>query len=182
MICSSYELDLGNDADGILILPKNISVGSSLSEYLGSEDVVFELGITPNRADCLSHLGVARELAAGFKKNLKPITKNNFRKISKQLKEKINVEIVDQNLSPRYSALVIKNIEIKDSPKWMQNLLISVGLRPINLIVDVTNFVMMEIGQPLHAFDYDLIAGKKIKIQTAYELEHFLHSMVFREI
>ena len=88
MICSSYELDLGNDADGILILPKNISVGSSLSEYLGSEDVVFELGITPNRADCLSHLGVARELAAGFKKNLKPITKNNFRKISKQLKEK----------------------------------------------------------------------------------------------
>ena len=173
MICSSYELDLGNDADGILILPKNISVGSSLSEYLGSEDVVFELGITPNRADCLSHLGVARELAAGFKKNLKPITKNNFRKISKQLKEKINVEIVDQNLSPRYSALVIKNIEIKDSPKWMQNLLISVGLRPINLIVDVTNFVMMEIGQPLHAFDYDLIAGKKIKIQTAYELEHF---------
>ena len=173
MICSEYELDFGNDSDGILVLENKLQVGAPISKYFGNEDIIFELGVTPNRSDCLSHIGVARELAAYFNKKLNSTSKISFNKISKQIDKKLNVEIIDEDLCPRYSALVIKNIEIKDSPKWLQNYLLSAAVRPINSIVDVTNFVMLELGQPMHAFDYDLIAGKKIKIHTAYELEHF---------
>lgn len=173
MICSESELGIGDDAGGILVLPSDAVAGSDFTEYFGLDDVVFEIGITPNRADCLSHLGVARELSAYLGKKL------HFPKI--ELKEEseenieglISVEVLDSEKCPRYTARVIKDVQITESPRWLKNYLIMMGLRPINTIVDVTNYVMMELGQPLHAFDYDRLSGKRIIVRTASEGEKF---------
>lgn len=173
MICSAYELDLGEDKDGILVFDQNAKVGISLAKYLDIDDVVLDIGITPNRPDCMSHIGIAREVAAitGAKvKSKKPKPREGKTPIAKY----VAVKIMDRINCPRYTCRVLLGVTIEPSPKWMQNLLSAVGIRPINNIVDITNFVLMEIGQPLHAFDYDQIVGQEIVVKTAQNGEKFV--------
>jgi phenylalanyl-tRNA synthetase beta chain len=173
MICSEYELGLGEDKEGIMVLDESAKVGQPLAEYFGLDDVVYDISITPNRPDCLSHIGIARELAVVFGlKVKKPEVKliESERKVT----DFASVEIVDYVNCPRYSARVVLNVKVGPSPKWLQNYLRSVGLRPINNIVDITNFVLYEVGHPLHAFDYDKLAGHKIVVKCANDSEVFI--------
>jgi len=173
MICSERELGLGNDASGILVLDQQAAAGTPLAVYFGKTDVIYEIGITPNRADCLSHVGVAREI--GLLVHKKPaIPKIVLNESTERSSQSATIEILDEEKCPRYSARIIKNIKIGPSPPWLQNLLTSIGIRPINNVVDVTNYVLMETGHPLHAFDYDTLAGHKIIVKTAREGEKFL--------
>ena len=174
MICSEYELGLGSDASGILVLEENAKAGTPLVEYFGLDDVVFEIGVTPNRPDCLSHIGIAREVAAILHKKLEA-PKLKIREEKKGDTAKcISVKIVDKKNCARYSARLVTGITIGPSPLWMQSYLKAVGIRPISNIVDITNYVMIECGQPLHAFDYDTIQGKQIIIRSASEGEKFV--------
>ncbi|MBL8017012.1 MAG: phenylalanine--tRNA ligase subunit beta [Ignavibacteria bacterium] len=166
MICSAKELNLGDDHSGIMVLNTELPVGTPFAEYLKANDVILEIGITPNRGDLLSHIGVARELGALTGSELKlPAAEVN--ESGSELKDAIAVDIEDPKGCLRYCGSMVKNVKVKQSPEWLQQRLIAVGLRPINNIVDVTNYVMMECGQPLHAFDYDKIAGKKIIVKKA---------------
>ncbi len=172
MLCSEQELGLAQESTGIMILPENLKIGKSIGDELGLFDTVFEFEITPNRGDCLSILGIARELRALTNRKLKiPTIKLN--EIDENINDYISVEILNPDLCPRYTARMIKDVEIKESPLWMKNRLIAVGLRPINNIVDITNYLMIELGQPMHAFDYRFIKGKKIIVKTAEEGEKF---------
>jgi len=173
MICSEYELGLGDDKEGIMVLDPDAKVGQPLAEYFGLDDIVYDVSVTPNRPDCLSHIGIARELAVAFglklkKPEVKVIESN------KKVFDFASVEIMDSVNCPRYSARVVLNVKVEPSPKWLQNYLQSVGLRPINNIVDITNFVLYEIGHPLHAFDYDKLAGNKIVVKCAEDGETFI--------
>ena len=173
MICSEFELGFGKDASGILVLDEKAKVGTPLAKYLGKTDIIYEIGITPNRADCLSHIGVSREIGLLVNKKLKMpkiVLKESKAPASKFAK----IEILDKEKCPRYSARVLRNVKIGSSPKWLQDLLTSVGVRPINNVVDVTNYVLMEMGHPLHAFDYDTLAGHKIIVKTAQNGEKFV--------
>ncbi|MEZ4910911.1 MAG: phenylalanine--tRNA ligase subunit beta [Saprospiraceae bacterium] len=169
MICAEDELGIGDDHSGIIILPSDTPVGLSAADYYEVEsDYVFEIGLTPNRSDATSQLGVARDLLAYLRVNegyeddiIEPDT-SGF--ITQKVAHNIDVEILDKQACKRYSGLTINNITVADSPKWLQNLLKSIGVRPINNVVDITNFVLNEFGQPLHAFDADTIPGNKIKI------------------
>ena len=173
MICSSYELGLGNDASGIMVLDVSAKVGTPLASFLGMDDVVYEIGVTPNRPDCLCHLGIAREVAASLKKKavLEKIVLHEDKKSS--VKKAISIEVKDSKGCPRYTARLVTNVHVAPSPEWLQSYLKSCGLRPINNVVDVGNFVMYECGQPLHMFDYGKIAGKKIVVRNAAEGEKF---------
>lgn len=172
MICSQFELQLGEDQSGIWVLPEDAPVGAALVDYLKLRDIVLELGLTPNKADCLSHLGIARELAAYLR--TKPICPQiQLKESDESADSAIKVVIDDKENCPRYTARVIKNVKITESPDWLKNKLTKIGLRPLNAAVDITNLVLMELGQPLHAFDYDKIAGKKIIVRTAIESEKF---------
>lgn len=174
MICSEYELDLGEDKSGILVLENNgLKPGITLNEYLGLNDVVFEIGITPNRPDCLSHLGIAREIAAIFHLKLKK-PKLELKESRELITFATKVFVDDLDKCPRYTARIIKDVEVKPSPKWLQNYLNAVGIRPINNIVDITNFVLMELGHPLHAFDYDKLKDNTIRVRVAKDGEHFI--------
>jgi phenylalanyl-tRNA synthetase beta chain len=173
MICSEQELGLGKDASGILVLDAAAKAGTPLAKYLGQTDTIYEIGITPNRADCLSHIGVAREIGVLVNKklnHLKVLLKESKTSASKFAK----IVVLDKEKCPRYSARVLRNIKIGPSPKWLQDILSSVGVRPINNVVDVTNYVLMETGHPLHAFDYDTLSGHKIVVKTAQEGEKFV--------
>ena len=168
MICSEKELGISDNHEGILVLPSEYELGKPLASYLG--DAIFDIDITPNRADCLSIMGVAREVAA--------ITGNKFRmpdlaypESGKTVESYASVEIKDPDMCPRYCATVIDGIKIGPSPRWMQDRLTACGMRPINNIVDVTNYVMLEFGQPLHSFDYKEIRGQKIIVRRAGEGE-----------
>jgi phenylalanyl-tRNA synthetase beta chain len=172
MICSEYELGVGDDKDGILVLKNDAPIGKSFLEYLGIHDVVFEMGITPNRADALSYIGIARDLAAITNKNLKT-PKIEIKESSEHIDNSASVEIIDTENCPRFCARVIKNVKIRKSPVWLQDYLKSIALRPINNIVDVTNFILMEIGQPLHAYDYDQLADNKIIVRRSKSDEKF---------
>jgi len=172
MICSAYELDLGDDANGILVLENNIHVGTSFATYLGLTDTVFEIGVTPNRPDCLSHIGVAREVASLAGKKLK-LPSIKLKEVKQKASEVAMIEIQNAELCPRYSSRVLFNVKVAESPKWLKERLTVVGIRPINNIVDVTNFVLLETGQPLHAFDYDKLALHKIVVKNAKEGETF---------
>jgi phenylalanyl-tRNA synthetase beta chain len=173
MICSEYELGLGKDASGILILDPSAETGAPLAKHLGLNDVAFEIGVTPNRPDCLSHIGIAREAAPLLKKKLL-IPKTKIREErSNVIKKRISIEIRNKEACLRYSARLITDVKVSSSPQWLQSFLKSCNIRPINNIVDVTNFVMYETGQPLHAFDYDTLQGKKIIVKNAYEGEAF---------
>ena len=178
MMCSIDEL--GQDKNyfpdapenGIYILPKDAKVGSDAIELLGLRDTVFEYEITSNRVDCYGVIGIAREAAATFKKNL-VLPKVNTTGNSENVNDYLSVEVKDENLCKRYVARVVKNIKLAPSPAWMQERLRAVGIRPINNIVDITNYVMAEYGQPMHAFDYNLIEGQKIVVDRAKDGDEF---------
>lgn len=170
MICSEVELHIGDDDSGILVLPEDAQVGQPLSTlYEVVEDQVFEIGLTPNRADAMSHLGVARDLRVGLLQkniNLKLNTPSvsSFRIDKRTLKIGVKVENIEQ--APRYAGLTISGVKVGDSPTWLQNRLKAIGLSPINNIVDVTNYVLHELGQPLHAFDASKISGDQIIVKN----------------
>ncbi len=172
MLCSEKELGFADDSSGIMILDKNLQTGENLGNALNLFDTVIEYEITPNRGDCLSVIGIARDLAAITGQKIK-MPQFKINEIDEDINKYITVEIVNPELCPRYSTKIIKDITIKDSPLWFKNRLIAVGLRPINNIVDITNYVMYELGQPLHAFDYSFLEGKKIIVKTAEENQEF---------
>ena len=179
MMCSIEELGSSRDMYpeapeyGIYIFPEDAVVGESAVKALGLDDVVFEYEITSNRVDCYSVVGIAREAAATFRKPFCPpvvtATGNN-----EDVHDYVKVTVQDPELCPRYTARVVKNIKIAPSPVWMQRRLASCGIRPINNIVDITNYVMEEYGQPMHAYDYDTIAGHEIVVRRAGKDEKFV--------
>ncbi len=170
MICSANELGLGDDRSGIMVFDDAAVQGTPLSDYLGLNDTVFEISLTPNRADCLSHLGVARELASAFSKKFIP-RRVKITEDGPSITESAKVEVTAQDLCPRYSARLIRGVKVAPSPKWLKDALESVGIRSINNVVDATNFVMMELGQPLHAFDLKRITGHKLIVRRPKEDE-----------
>lgn len=171
MLCSEEELNIGKDSSGIMILPEDTPVGVPMKEYLGINDTVFELEITPNRPDCLSHIGIARELGAYYNKEVKYPSFAINSESSEKTADNISVEIEDSNLAKRYVARIIKNVTVKESPKWLKERVESIGIRSINNIVDVSNFIMMELNQPNHTFDLDKIEGGKIVVRAGHENE-----------
>ncbi len=164
MICSGKELELSEDTDGILQLPKHSSIGDPLAHLVGSDDSVLEFDLTANRGDCLSILGLAREIAPTLKTRIRDPKPARFKVSSHRTSSILKVEVPDATICPRYTAVVIDNLKVTESPEWIQQRLKSVGLRPINNIVDITNFVMLEYGQPLHAFDLRKIESGIIKV------------------
>ena len=179
MMCSIEEL--GSDRNmypeapenGIYIFPEDTPVGADAIELLGLHDVVFEYEITSNRVDCYSVLGIAREAAATFDKPF-VAPEVNVKECDDKIEDYISVEVKDKDLCPRFCARVVKNIKIEPSPKWMQRRLAASGIRPINNLVDITNYVMEEYGQPMHAYDLDKIEGKKIIVKRASEGDTFM--------
>ncbi len=169
MICSEDELGLGTSHEGIMVLDASAKVGMPAKEYFNiQDDYVFEIGLTPNRADAASHLGVARDLYAvlvckGKKVKFQEPSVESF--ASDRKGSTVQVVVEDNKECPRYSGLSVSNIEIKESPEWLKNILKAIGIRPINSIVDITNFVLFETGQPLHAFDESKIKGNKIVVR-----------------
>ena len=179
MMCSIEELGSNRDMYpeapeyGIYIFQKDVEVGSSAISALGLDDVVFEYEITSNRVDCYSVIGIAGEAAATFRKEFHPpvVTPTGN---DEDVNDYVKVTVKDQELCPRYTARVVKNIKIGPSPEWMQRRLASVGIRPINNLVDITNYVMEEYGQPMHAYDLDTIAGREIVVRRAEDGEKFV--------
>jgi phenylalanyl-tRNA synthetase beta chain len=158
MVCSEKELGLSDEHMGILLLDEDAPVGTPLAEYMG--DIVLDLDLTPNLARCFSMVGVAREVAALARQKLHVDTPE-MEALGEPIRDQAEVEIADPDLCFRYSATLIKDVRIGPSPKWMQRRLLLSGMRPINNIVDITNYVMLEWGQPLHAFDYDMLRNRK---------------------
>ena len=178
MICGPDEIGLGAKTDGIMELPDDAPIGQAGSKYFDIKtDTVFEIGLTPNRTDAMSHIGVARDLKAALNSkdhNLKmclPSVKD-FSIDNNSLEIKVDVQTPE--LCPRYSGLTISNITVKDSPEWLKNRLLSIGINPINNIVDITNYVLHETGQPLHAFDANKIDGNTIIVKTAKSKSKFI--------
>ena len=169
MICAEDELGLGNSHDGIMVLDEKLVPGTPCSEVFQIEnDAVFEIGLTPNRSDAMSHFGVARDLRAGLeqqevKKELITPSTSNFAVDERSLK--MDVDVVDPKLAPRYCGVTIKNLLVQESPDWLKNRLSAIGLSPINNVVDITNYVLHELGQPLHAFDANRIKGNKVVVK-----------------
>ncbi len=165
MICAEDEIGLGVSHDGIMVLDTDLPNGTPASEYFDiKNDYAFEIGITPNRADALSHIGVARDLKALLGREICWPSVKAFSIDNQDLPIEIIVE--NEEACPRYSGITISGIEVKESPDWLKQRLLSIGQMPINNIVDITNFVLHELGQPLHAFDYDKISGKKVIVKT----------------
>lgn len=175
MICAEDEIGLGESHDGIMVLDPSAVPGTPAAEYFHLEsDTIFEIGLTPNRCDAISHVGVARDLYAVLTQNgvecsplilpnvpeLKPIANVKFR---------IDIDIQNTKACPRYTGLLFDNVQVTDSPEWIQTKLKSVGIRPINNIVDITQFIMLELGQPMHAFDADKIKGNKVVVKNLPE-------------
>ena len=179
MMCSIEELGSTTDfypeapENGIYIFDDDVEVGADAVEVLGLHDTVFEYEVTSNRVDCYSVIGIAREAAATFGKPFyAPETKVVGSKGN--VNDDISVEVKDTKLCPRYCARVVKNVKLAPSPQWMQRRLAACGIRPINNLVDITNYVMEEFGQPMHAYDLDTIAGNKIVVRRAEEGEKFV--------
>ncbi len=177
MICAEDELCIGDSHDGIMVLPDTYIPGTALSDYIDAyEDYVYDIGLTPNRSDATHHRGVAKDLLAylSFHSDenykLKPL-ETSLPAVSDELE--IDIQVENRQDCPRYAGLIIDDVEIKESPLWMQNLLKSIGLRPINNIVDTTNFILHDMGQPLHAFDYDKIQGHEIRVKHLPEGTEF---------
>ncbi|VAW26783.1 Phenylalanyl-tRNA synthetase beta chain, partial [hydrothermal vent metagenome] len=165
MICAEDEIGIGKDHDGIMVLDTDLAPGTPALNYFNIEtDYVFEIGLTPNRSDAISHLGTARDIKAVTEKEIAWPTVENFAKDNDSLP--IDVSVENPEACKRYSGVTLNNITIAESPKWLKNRLLSIGLAPINNVVDITNFVMHETGQPLHAFDYAKIKGKKVIVKT----------------
>ena len=171
MMCSARELGLSEDHEGLLELPVDSEIGTPVNTLFDS-DTVIDWEVTPNRPDWLSHIGIAREIAAisGSADDLR-LPSVKFEQLTDKAEDAVTVEVLDSSLCPRYTARVIRNVEIKPSPEWMQHALTAVGIRPINNVVDITNYVLMECGQPLHAFDYERVRGQKIVVRRAQDSE-----------
>lgn len=170
MICAEDEIGLGTSHAGIMVLPNDVKVGMRAQEYFNPfSDVIYEIGLTPNRMDAMSHWGVARDVCAYLthhdKKDLKPVLPQTAFKVDKATLP-ISVSIENKQACKRYSGVCIANVKVQESPKWLQERLKSIGLRPINNIVDITNFIQHETGQPLHAFDYDQIKDHTVIVKT----------------
>jgi phenylalanyl-tRNA synthetase beta chain len=191
MICAEDEIGIGTSHAGVIVLPDNAKIGTAASEFFQIQnDHVFEIGLTPNRADAASHIGLARDLAAVIRtKNLiesgvdqkielkTPVsTLNNQHPDRHRETNNKTVAVIVEDLAacPRYSGISISNVKVGESPAWLKNRLLSIGINPINNIVDITNYVLHECGQPLHAFDIDQIAGKKIIVRSAKQNEKFV--------
>lgn len=172
MICSEKELGISENHDGIMELPEDAPIGKKLSNYLEVKDTCYDVEITPNRPDLLGMIGVARDVAALLQKPLR-LPKVTIKDGKESIRTYLSLQNDAPDLCTRYTARMIKDVTIKESPEWMKKHLRSIGLRPINNIVDITNFVMMEYGHPLHAFDYNDIAGKKIIMRKAQKNEKF---------
>jgi phenylalanyl-tRNA synthetase beta chain len=165
MICAEDELGLGTSHDGIMVLTTNLPNGTPASKYFGLEtDHIFEIGLTPNRADAASHFGVARDLKVLLQRELCKPSLTNFK--VDNTNHAIQVIVENAVACPRYAGITVSGITVKDSPTWLQNFLKSIGLNPINNIVDIINYVLHTFGQPLHAFDSDKIAGKTLRIKN----------------
>ncbi|NLC50135.1 MAG: phenylalanine--tRNA ligase subunit beta [Bacteroidales bacterium] len=170
MICSENEIGVGNSQDGIIVLPNGAQVGMPAKEYYNvKSDYVLEVDITPNRVDATSHFGVARDLAAylqqaGMPYKLNKPSVENFKIDTEE--GGIDVDVENTEACPRYSGLTIRNVKVAESPDWLKNRLLPIGIRPINNIVDITNFVLHELGQPLHAFDMNHVKGNKVVVRT----------------
>lgn len=163
MICAEDELGLGTNHDGILVLETNLANGTPAAEYFDLEDdYVYEIGLTPNRADGASHFGVSRDLKAVLKREIKL----EIPEIAKSEKFPLTVTVENKEACPRYSGIVLDSLEVKESPKWLKQALLAIGLTPINNVVDVTNYICHGLGQPLHAFDYTHITGEEIIVKT----------------
>jgi len=170
MICSEKELGISDSHEGILVLAKAAEVGMPLADFMG--ETVLNIDITANRPDGLSVIGIAREAAAicGQKIHIPEI---GYQEMGEAIEKRISIEIADSELCPRYCASLITDVQIKESPAWLQERLTAAGQRPINNIVDITNYIMLEYGQPLHSFDYDRLKGKKIIVRRAKDGENF---------
>ena len=177
MLCSEDELGIGSSKDGIIVFDEKLIVGTALSDHFNIEnDLVFEIGLTPNRADAMSHYGTARDLKAGLtQKGLSPElmspSVSGFHVDNRTLK--IDVEVLAKDKVPRYCGITISAVKIEPAPKWIQHRLKAIGLSPVNNVVDITNYVLHSLGQPLHAFDADKITGQKIIVRNAMEGEKF---------
>jgi phenylalanyl-tRNA synthetase beta chain len=173
MICAEDEIGIGISHEGIIVLPENAKVGTLAKDYFGiKNDTLFEVDITPNRIDAASHFGVARDLAAFFalKDKSVKLTKPSVDAFTVQNTNlRIPVTVENTEACPRYSAVTVSGVKVNESPDWLKNQLLIIGLRPINNIVDVTNYVLHELGQPLHAFDADKIKGNKVIVKTLTE-------------
>ena len=169
MLCSEEELGFAKESDGIIILPEDAPIGKEYREYLNLNDVIFELEITPNRPDCLSHIGIAREIAAYYDRKVKyPSIEIN--ETIESINTLIKVNIDDKERCKRYVGKIVKNVKVQESPEWLKRRIQAMGLNPINNIVDITNFVMFEYNQPMHAFDFDKLKGN-INVRAAKENE-----------
>ncbi|MFH2011610.1 MAG: phenylalanine--tRNA ligase subunit beta [Pseudomonadota bacterium] len=172
MMCSEEELKIGGDSKGIMILQNNLELGKNITSALNLDDYIFEISITPNRADCLSIIGIAREVAA-ITGGMLRLPKIEFKEGNGKIDKMTSVEIHAPELCPRYSASLITDVSIGVSPFWMRRRLESAGVRPISNVVDVTNYVLMEFGQPLHAFDLDRLNERRIVVKRAKEGDIF---------
>ncbi len=171
MICSRAELLLDDDHSGIWVLGEDVAIGQPIAAALGLDDVIYEISITPNRADALSHLGIARVIAAYENCELK---KPQAQVIEGERANDVRIRLDRVDLCPRYAARVVRDVQVQESPLWMKQRLEAVGLRPRNAIVDITNYVLMECGHPLHAFDYDFVNNQQIVVRTAQAGESFV--------
>ncbi|MFI3277429.1 MAG: phenylalanine--tRNA ligase subunit beta [Rikenellaceae bacterium] len=178
MLCAEDELGIGTDHEGIMELAADATVGMSAKEFFAIEDdYLIEVGLTPNRVDAASHIGVARDLVAYLKSRELPHTftlpcVEAFKVDSNALP--ITVEVVNTDAAPRYAGITVKGCKVAPSPEWMQNRLRAAGINPKNNLIDITNYILFEMGQPLHAFDYDKVEGAKIVVKTATEGEKFV--------
>lgn len=172
MLCGADELGLPGDSEGIIELPDDAAVGADLQELYG--DAIFEIGLTPNLGHCASLQGVLRELSASLDASYSLPQVYIDDKDGQGIHSEVSVTIEDTERCPRYACRLIKNVKVGPSPKWLQDRLVQVGLRPVNNIVDVTNYVLWELGHPLHAFDYDKLTGHKIIVRAAQEGEQFV--------
>ena len=172
MICAEDELHLGDSHDGIMVLPDELQAGSAASDYFDvTNDHIIDVDLTPNRSDATSHYGSALDIAAAIRvREKRDVTVNwSIPELPFSDKSPLSIELIDQERCPRYAGVCIDGIEVKQSPSWLQDRLKSIGVRPINNIVDVTNYILHGYGQPLHAFDRDEIKGNTIKVQTLPE-------------
>lgn len=179
MICAEDEIGLGNAHEGIMVLPEEVKPGTLAADYFDVyHDIIFEIGLTPNRMDAMSHWGVARDVCAYLshhdKKSLKPVFPSAHNIVIKKGVKPISIVVQNKVACPRYSGICISNVHIAPSPGWLQQRLKAIGLRPINNIVDITNFVQHETGQPLHSFDADKIAGNEVIVKNLPEGTPFI--------
>lgn len=170
MLCSEEEMGLTDKSDGIMILSPKAELGRSLADELGYDSVIFELGIAPNRPDCLSVFGIAREVSAILGQELK---KPEFalEESGESISDRVEVEVADTKACPRYCCRLVEGVKVEPSPRWLRERLESSGVRSVNNVVDITNFVMLEQGQPLHAFDFDKLRGGRISVRKASDGE-----------